>query len=109
MAIATEVYPQASTKSYKKQYRSHITIVSEILSAVSDAGREGTIISTVARRTNLSHHKAVAICNDLVGAGLVETRTDLKNQVFIITEKGREIFQHIQRFTELAKSLRILV
>ena len=109
MAIATEVYPQASTKSCKKQYRSHITIITDILSAVSEAGREGAIISSMARSTNLSHYKAVAICKDLVEAGLVESRFVEKSQVYTITGKGREIFQQIQGFIELAKSFGIIV
>ena len=109
MAIAAEIRPQASIKSSKKQYRSHITIITGILTAVSEAGSEGVIISSIARITNLSHRKAVAICKDLVEAGLVESRTVTNGQVFIITERGRDIFLKVQRFTELAKSLRIIV
>ena len=105
MATIAEIYPQEGANQSKKQYRSHIAVIEDILSVVSDAGNQGVIISSLARRSNLSHYKLVARCKELMDAGLIESRNVEKSQVYIITEKGWNIFQQVQRFTGLVKSL----
>ncbi|MGQ0794849.1 MAG: winged helix-turn-helix domain-containing protein [Nitrosopumilaceae archaeon] len=86
----------------KKQYRTELLIISDILNATMDYGSEGTIISSIARRANLSHDSAVAKCQKLIQSGLIETKNEKKKRIFIITEKGIEFFHQIQKFIEIA-------
>ena len=106
MAIAREIYPQKGRSSIK-QYRSHVTVITDILSVVLEAGNQGVIISSLARRSNLSHYRVVARCKELLCAGLIESKTVEDRHVYIMTGKGRDIFQQIQRFVEMVKSLRV--
>ncbi|WP_231561874.1 hypothetical protein, partial [Nitrosococcus oceani] len=42
----------------KQPYRSELGMISDILQVAMDYGRQGTIITTIARRANLSHYTA---------------------------------------------------
>lgn len=46
----------------KQQYRSEMGIISDILHVTKDCGRQGEIISSIARKANLSHYAAIDKC-----------------------------------------------
>ena len=91
----------------KQQYRTELGIVSEILNIVMSYGREGTIISSIARRANLSHNTAIDKCQKLVDSGLLESVNNKKNRTFVVTEKGIHFFQQMQEFIEIAESIKV--
>ena len=91
----------------KQQYRSEMGIISEILGVTMDSGRGGAIISSIARRTNLSHYAVVEKCQKLVDAGLVESTSNNRNHIFIVTEKGIQFFRELQKFIEIAQSIKV--
>ena len=84
----------------KQQYRTAMSILSEILQIIMDGGIEGVIISSLARRANLSHYNLIEKCQKLIDAGLVESTNNNRNHTFIITEKGIQFFQQMQKFIE---------
>jgi len=85
----------------KKQYRTELVIISDILHATMDCGTSGTIISSIARRTNLSHNSAVEKCQKLIDSGLIETKSEKKKRFFVVTERGIEFFHQLQKFIEI--------
>lgn len=91
----------------KQQYRSEMGIISDILCVAMDCGRQGTIISSIARRANLSHYTAIEKCQKLVDFGLMTYTIDKKSRTFIITEKGIQFFQEMQKFIEVAQAVKI--
>lgn len=91
----------------KQQYRSEMGIISDILHVTMDCGRQGVVISSIARRANLSHYAAIAKCQKLVGFGLMESVIDKINHIFIITEKGIQFFQKMQKFIEIVQDMKI--
>lgn len=91
----------------KPQYRSKIGIISEILDVTMDAGSGGAIVSLLARRTNLSHYALIENCQKLIDAGMVTSTNNDKNHIFIVTEKGMQFFQELQKFIEIAKSIKV--
>ena len=93
--------------SMKQQYRSEVGIISEILQVTMDCGMQGTIISSIARRANLSHDTAMEKCQKLIDFGLMESRTDKKSRSFVITEKGIKFHQEMQKFLEIAQEIKI--
>ncbi|CUR52329.1 conserved protein of unknown function [Nitrosotalea devaniterrae] len=93
--------------SMKQQYRSEVGIVSEILQITMDCGMQGTIISSIARRANLSHYTAMEKCQKLIDFGLMESRTDKKSRSFVITEKGIKFHQEMEKFLEIAQEIKI--
>ncbi|WP_245867407.1 winged helix-turn-helix domain-containing protein [Candidatus Nitrosotalea bavarica] len=93
--------------SMKQQYRSELGIVSEILQVTMDCGIQGTIISSIARRANLSHYTAMEKCQKLLDFGLMESRIDKKSRSFIITEKGIQFYHQMQKFLEIAQEIKI--
>ena len=93
--------------SMKQQYRSEVGIISEILQVTMDYGMQGTIISSIARRANLSHYTAMEKCQKLIEFGLMESRADKKSRSFVITEKGIKFHQEIQKFIEIAQEIKI--
>ncbi|HSA97923.1 MAG TPA: winged helix-turn-helix domain-containing protein, partial [Candidatus Nitrosotenuis sp.] len=77
----------------KQQYRSEMGIMGDILDVAMEGGRQGTIVSAISRRANLSHYAVIEKCEKLSSAGLVESvRTD-KNRLYTITEKGLQFVQ----------------
>ncbi len=93
--------------SMKQQYRSEIGVVSEILQITMECGMQGIIISSIARRANLSHYTAMEKCQKLIDFGLMESRTDNKSRNFVITEKGIKFHHEIQKFLEIAQEIKI--
>ena len=93
--------------SMKQQYRSELGIISEVLQVVMDCGMQGAIISSIARRANLSHYTAIEKCQKLIDFGLMEFRIDKKSRSFVITEKGIEFHHEMQKFLEIAQEIKI--
>jgi predicted transcriptional regulator len=91
----------------KQQYRSKIGIISEILGTTMDSGRDGAMISSISRRTNLSHYALTENCQKLIDAGMMQSTTSDKNHIFVITEKGIQFFQELQKFIEIAQSVKM--
>ena len=91
----------------KQQYRSEIGMISEILGITMDCGKQGVIISAIARRANLSHYTAIEKCQKLVCFGLMESIIHDKSRTFVITEKGIQFFQEMQKFIEVVQAIKI--
>ncbi|MFY9301526.1 MAG: winged helix-turn-helix domain-containing protein [Candidatus Nitrosotenuis sp.] len=91
----------------KQQYRSEMGIMGDILNVTMEGGRQGTIVSAISRRANLSHYAVIEKCEKLSNAGLVQTlRTD-KNRLYTITEKGIEFVQEFRKFQSLLDALNL--
>lgn len=84
-------------------------IISDILQTTMDHGTQGTIISSIARISNLSHYAAIEKCEKLVGFGLMNSRKYKRGQIFTITEKGIQFFRELQRFEEYIQALKIRI
>ncbi len=77
------------------------------LKVAMDSGRGGVIISSIARRANLSHYAVVEKCQKLIDAGLVESTSNNRNHTFVVTEKGIQFFHELQKFIEIAQSIKV--
>ena len=91
----------------KQPYRSELGMISDILQVTMDYGRQGTIITTIARRANLSHYTATDKCQKLIDFGLMESREDKRSRYFIVTEKGIQFHHEMQKFLEIAQEIKI--
>lgn len=91
----------------RKQYRSEIGIVGDILDVTADAGRSGALVSEITRFANLSHYVALAKCDKLVNAGLVRPDQNGHSRVFLITDKGRQFVDELEKFRGVAKGLNL--
>lgn len=91
----------------KQPYRSEMGMISDILCVTMDCGRQGEGISSIARKANLSHYTAIEKCQKLVDFGLLESVSNERNRIFIITEKGIKFFQEMQKFIEIAQAVKI--
>ena len=93
--------------SIKQQYRSEVGIISEILQITMDCGIQGAIISSIARRANISHYTAMEKCQKLLDFELLESRIDKKSRSFVITEKGIQFYRQMEKFLEIAQEIKI--
>ena len=82
-------------------------MIFDILSVTMDNGRQGIIISAIARGANLSHYAAIEKCQKLIDAGLMESSSNDRNRLFIITEKGIQFLQEIKKIIETAQVIKI--
>ncbi len=80
------------------KYRSDVAIMGDILSAASEGGRDGVIVSVISRKANLPHSATVQKCERLASAGLVESHRAGRNRVFSLTSNGIEFFGHLRAF-----------
>lgn len=78
-------------------------IISEILGATMDSGKGGAMISSISRRTNLSHCALTENCQKLIDAGMMQSTNDARNHIFVITEKGMQFYRELQKFIEIAR------
>ena len=91
----------------KQQYRSELGIISDVLQVTIDCGRNGAIISAIARGANLSHYTAVEKCQKLVSFGLMDNVNKEKNHTYSITEKGIQFFAEMRKFIEIVEQVKI--
>ena len=80
------------------KYRSDVTIMGDILSAASEGGRDGVIVSVISRKANLPHNATVQKCERLASAGLVQSHRIGRNRMFALTSAGIEFFGHLRAF-----------
>lgn len=93
----------------RHHYRSHIMIVSDILRVIMEGGREGVLVSWLSRRSNLAHNVVVDRCQQLIKAGLLETKNHERTSAFVVTEKGIQFSHQIQEFIEIAQTLDVRI
>lgn len=91
----------------KHTYRSELGMILDILEVAKDNGKQGTIISSIARRANLSHYAAMDKCQKLIDSGLMESKVEKKSNIFTVTEKGIHFFGELQKIVETAQSIKI--
>ena len=91
----------------KHKNRRELGVISDILSATMDGGKSGVIISTIARKANISHDVAIEKCQKLIDKGLVKSIRNGRNRIIIITERGIQFFQQIREFREKAQELKM--
>ena len=91
----------------KQPYRTELGMISDILKVIIGYGRQGVIITTIARNANLSHYAATDKCQKLIDFGLIESRTYKKGNIFSITEKGIQFLTELQKFTQSIQAIRI--
>ncbi len=82
-------------------------ILGDVLDVTMQGGRQGVIISTIARKANLSYYSVLDKCQRLISAGLVESIKNDQNRIFMITEKGLAFFQEFRRFQSLVNSMNL--
>lgn len=97
----------SSDQVTRPQYRSTLGIIRDVLQACMDSGMQGTLISEISRKANLSHYAALGNCRRLATAGLLTPIRTKRNNIFSITEKGIRFFHEFERFHEIAKELKI--
>lgn len=91
----------------KQQYRSEMGIMGDILNVTMEGGRQGTIVSAISRKANLSHYAVIDKCEKLSTAGLVQTIKTDKNRLYAITEKGIEFVQEFRKFQSILDALNL--
>ena len=95
------------SKTLLKQNRSILGIVRDILQACMDAGINGILVSKISQRANLSYGKATHNCQKLIDAGLIKSVRNKRSYIFMITEKGIQVFQEFQKFHDVAKEINV--
>jgi len=91
----------------QQKYRSRIEIIGDILDAAAYHGQDGINISSISRKTNLSHYTAIKKCDSLVSAGLIESKRTPKKVRFTITNKGIQFFQEFKKFQYLLQQVNL--
>jgi len=81
--------------------RSTQQIYADVLSIAKNTDRDGIAITTLCRRSNLSHGRLKGFIRNLTGAGLINVKFG-KN--YVITEKGKTFLENYIKFHEIAES-----
>ena len=82
-------------------------ILGDVLDVTMQGGSKGVIISTIARKANLSYYAVLDKCQKLISAELVESTKNDRNRIFIITDKGLSFFEEFRRFQSLVNSMNL--
>ena len=107
MSLYCNILISQSNIMSKQTYRSEMGIISDILRVTLDCDRYGAIISSITRKANLSHYTAIEKCQKLMDFGLLESVSNKRNRTFVITEKGMQFFQEMQKFIAIAQAVKI--
>lgn len=91
----------------KSQYRSETAVMHEILAITADGGRYGTNVTNLSLKANLAHCAVIEKCERLIDAGLIEQYVNKRSRIFCMTDKGWMFFKEIDRFQNIACSLKL--
>lgn len=83
-------------------YRTHVRIIADILSTAYTT--EGTTITNMVRRANISYNRLKHILNTLTERGLLSIEEVDGSNRYIISDKGREFLKAYSRFYDMAES-----
>ena len=86
------------------QYRTQIKIISEILDTPTNEidEYEGTTITHIIRKANISHGRLSTILNTLVSQGLLEQVNSKRSFRYKISQSGREFLVAYKTFREFS-------
>ena len=98
---------QKRTQSQVGRYRGRIGIIADIFEILMEHGKNGAMVSVIARKANLSHYAVIAECQRLGNAGLVESVTTKRNRIFRTSEEGVRFFFEFQRFVTLVQTMNL--
>ena len=85
-------------------YRTHMSIIGEILATTRDdvPDETGASVTYLIRKANVSHGRISKILETLVHQGLLEQTTSERACRYKISQKGREFLQAYRGFREFA-------
>ena len=85
-------------------YRTHMSIIGEILATTRDdvPDETGASVTYLIRKANVSHGRISKILETLVHQGLLEQTTSERACKYKISQKGREFLQAYRGFREFA-------
>ena len=78
-------------------------IYADVLSVAKDTDRDGIAVTTLCRKSNLSHSRLKGFIEKLTEAGLMDVRFG-KN--YVITPKGINYLDEYKRLVEFAEGFR---
>ena len=86
------------------QYRTQIKIIGEILDTTTSEidEHEGTTITHIIRKANISHGRLSTILNTLVSQGLLEQVNSKRSFRYKISQSGREFLVAYKTFREFS-------
>ena len=83
-------------------YRTHVRIIADILSIAYSA--EGTNITNIVRKANVSYNRLKHILDTLTERGLINIEEVEGSNRYIISDKGRKFLEAYSRFYDMAES-----
>ena len=86
------------------EYRTHMTIIGDILSTTRDdlQDEDGATVTYLIRKANISHSRISRILKTLVSQGLLEKTDNQGSNKYKISQPGREFLQAYYTFTNFA-------
>ena len=86
------------------EYRTHMKIIGDILETTRDdpIDEDGSTVTHLIRKANVSHSRISRILNTLVSQGLLEQVDAQGSNKYKISQSGREFLQAYYTFTNFA-------
>ena len=85
-------------------YRNSLQIMTQVLESTQYAGQEGIPITSLIRRSNISHSRLTSLTKNLISSGLINKIEYNGKNTFVITEKGVLFLEEYQKFNNFANS-----
>lgn len=83
-------------------YRTNVRIVADILNVAYSA--EGTNITNIIRKANISYNRLKQILDILITRGLIELENVEGNNRYIISEKGKKFLDVYTNFYDMTEA-----
>ena len=88
-----------------QQYRNRLRIISDVLLvALTSGGEGGASPSVLMRRSNLSYRGMEVLLSQLLSAGLILEKQEMKGVKYLVSAKGAEYLAQYRKFETFAES-----
>lgn len=87
----------------RKQMRSRLGIIRDILKTVNEEGK--TPVTRIMYGARLPYDRLISILNDLIKKGLIKKIENDEGKYYMITEKGIKLLEEIERLEKILDKL----
>lgn len=111
MKISYYYHIKNSESNNMAEYRTHMKIIGDILTTTKDEPQddEGTTITYLIRKANISHVRLSRILKNLVSQGLLEQVNSNGAYKYKISNSGREFLDAYQSFSKFAENFGLTI
>jgi len=95
---------EGKLKVTREKYRSHVSIIVDVLKAIESEEGEDQRLTRIMSKANLPYNRFSAILAELLEKGFISEKGNGDKKSYTLTQKGKKYIQEYERFKKLSEA-----